>query len=61
MVIDGHTGLADAAATEAQRAEIRAQRLARAKPYAEFVAEWSKLTPPAEILRYYGPWEGAAA
>lgn len=61
VVIDGHTGLADAAATEAQRAEIRAQRLARAKPYAEFVAEWSKLTPPAEILRYYGPWEGAAA
>jgi len=59
--IDGHTGLADAAATEARRAEVRRKRLARAKPYAEFVADWSKLSPPAEILRYYGPWDGAAA
>jgi acetophenone carboxylase len=61
VVLDSHTGLADAAATEARRAEKRRERLARAKPYAEFVAEWSKLSPPPEILRYYGPWDGAAA
>ncbi|GAA6201058.1 hypothetical protein NBRC116599_22830 [Aquicoccus sp. SU-CL01552] len=43
MVIDEHTALADKAATEAKRETVRKARMARAKPYEAFVAEWSKV------------------
>ena len=60
VAIDARTGLADAEATTARREAVRKERLARAKPYDAFVAEWSKLAPPPEVLTYYGPWDGAA-
>ncbi|WP_180900620.1 hydantoinase B/oxoprolinase family protein [Martelella soudanensis] len=59
--IDEHTGLADAEATKTRRAEVVRKRLERAKPYHAFLAEWSKQAPPADVLRYYGPWDGASA
>lgn len=45
----------DAAATEAARAEARADRLRRGKPFAEFCAEFVTPEPPEE-LAYYGSW-----
>jgi N-methylhydantoinase B/oxoprolinase/acetone carboxylase alpha subunit len=39
----------------ARDAERRA-RLARGKPFTEFLREWSKQTPPKEILQWYGSW-----
>ena len=51
--------------TEALREEARAERKKRAKPYAEFEAEWLKLRPPDHALKYYGaypnPSEGTKA
>lgn len=49
----------DEKATAALRAEKRAGRLARARPYAEFVRDWQRQAPPAGVLRWYGPWPGA--
>jgi len=46
----------DPAATERLRADERAARLQRGRPYAEFVAGWERLAPPPELLRYYGSW-----
>lgn len=55
VVIDHDTRTLDeAATTEARRAE-RAARIARGKPYDEFVAEWVTDAPP-EGLPYYGAW-----
>lgn len=51
----------DAEATETRRAEEREARLARGRPYGEFVAEWSQKKPPEEILAYYGSWPDAKA
>ena len=49
----------DQARTEELRAEERKARIARGKPYAEFVAEWEKKSPPPEILQFYGTWPDA--
>ncbi|MFO1376797.1 MAG: hydantoinase B/oxoprolinase family protein [Steroidobacteraceae bacterium] len=49
-------GAVDAAATEARRAAERRQRLAEAKPYAEFVKEFAAGRPPADALTLYGEW-----
>lgn len=49
-------GTVDEKATEVRRAEERRARLAEAKPYAEFVSKFSKLRPPDEALKVYGPW-----
>ena len=46
----------DSARTEELRAEERKARLARGRPYDEFVAAWSQQSPPAEILEWYGSW-----
>ena len=44
----------DVEATEARRAEIRAERRRLGRPYAEFVADWSQRRPPPDALRHYG-------
>ena len=44
----------DIEATEARRAEIRAERKRQGRPYAEFVADWSQRRPPPDALRHYG-------
>ncbi|MEE8339080.1 MAG: hydantoinase B/oxoprolinase family protein, partial [Xanthomonadales bacterium] len=43
-------------ATLERRVEERKLRLAEAKPYHEFVEEWSKLQPPGDALKLYGEW-----
>ncbi|MYB03441.1 MAG: hypothetical protein F4Y13_04400 [Acidimicrobiaceae bacterium] len=44
----------DDEATEARRAEIRAERRRQGRPYDDFVADWSQRRPPPEALRHYG-------
>ncbi|WP_186382410.1 hydantoinase B/oxoprolinase family protein [Amycolatopsis rhizosphaerae] len=56
VVVDEATGEADDVATAAARAAIRAQRLSRGRPLAEFEREWSRLRPPDEVLVAYGAW-----
>ncbi len=51
----------DAQATLERRDAERARRLAEAKPYDEFMAEWSQLCPPREALAFYGEWPVAGA
>jgi hypothetical protein len=45
----------DEEATIALRAKARQDRIARGKPYREFVKEFVKPEPPKELL-YYGSW-----
>lgn len=42
--------------TRQLRDEERNARIARGKSYADFERDWSKLSPPQEILQYYGSW-----
>jgi acetophenone carboxylase len=59
VVFNPDTLVVDRNATTERRKAERAARLARGKPYAEFVAEWEELSPPAEALKYYGSWPDA--
>ncbi|MBL4782525.1 MAG: hydantoinase B/oxoprolinase family protein [Porticoccaceae bacterium] len=56
VVMDYETGALDKEATDKARAAERVARLARAKPFKEFAAEWTKAKPP-EGLPYYGSWD----
>lgn len=49
-------GSVDQEKTEKRRSEERKKRLAESRPYAEFVADFSKSKPPADALKYYGEW-----
>lgn len=60
VALDEHTGRVDAAATESLRADVLRQRLARGRPYDEFVAEWSQRKPPDEIMGLFGSWPDGA-
>lgn len=55
VILNLKTGAVDKKATDEARAGQRKARLARAKPYKEFVAEWETAQPP-EDLPYYGSW-----
>lgn len=44
----------DLAATEARRAEIRAERLREGVSFDTFMSGWRERRPPAEIIEYYG-------
>ncbi len=46
----------DATATAERRQQMLNARKLRAKPYAEFVKEWEKQSPPESILQYYGDY-----
>jgi acetophenone carboxylase len=59
VAFDPERGKADVALTAELRAAERKARLARGKTYDNFVAEWSKQSPPQEILQYYGSWPDA--
>ena len=50
----------DQSATQERKEEERKRRLAEARPYSEFLREWSKLHPPAEALELYGEWPAVA-
>ncbi|MBW1700731.1 MAG: hydantoinase B/oxoprolinase family protein [Deltaproteobacteria bacterium] len=56
IVYDEQTLRLDSEKTEALRVEARAERLRRAKPYDEFEAEWLKLRPSDEVIKYYGAY-----
>jgi acetophenone carboxylase len=56
VVFDDATLVVDAEATEALRRAERLERVARGRPYDEFVAEWSQRQPPQEVLEYFGAW-----
>ena len=64
IVYDENTLRLDAEGTERFRSERRSDRLARAKPFDEFEAEWKKLRPPDSTIQYYGhypnPGQGSA-
>ena len=49
----------DEAETDRLRAEERAERLRRGKPWEEFHAEWNQLQPVEKALAYYGSWPDA--
>ena len=59
VALDTEGRKVDAARTDALRAAERKARLARGKSYGEFIAEWSKKSPHAEILEWYGSWPDA--
>ncbi|MBI5585359.1 MAG: hydantoinase B/oxoprolinase family protein [Deltaproteobacteria bacterium] len=54
IAYDEQTLRLDPEKTAALRKEARAQRLAQAKPYGEFEAEWLQLRPKGAVLKYYG-------
>ncbi|CAN5277316.1 hydantoinase B/oxoprolinase family protein [soil metagenome] len=55
VVWEPETYVVNQQATIELRAQIRADRIKRGTPYAEFVAGFVKEEPPAELL-YYGSW-----
>jgi acetophenone carboxylase len=59
VALDAEGRKVDEARTTELRAAERKARLARGKPYDEFMAEWSKKSPPPEILEFYGSWPDA--
>ncbi|MBN2575016.1 MAG: hydantoinase B/oxoprolinase family protein [Deltaproteobacteria bacterium] len=59
VVLDAASGMPDDEATARKRAEIRQERLAHGKPWAEFLAEWSQRKPPEDMLACYGSWPDA--
>ena len=54
--IDAETGRIDKAATERNRARMRADRLKKAKPFDAFIGDWLKRRPKEHIIAYYGDW-----
>lgn len=59
VVLDPETLSVDEIATADARTAERKARLARAKPYAEFVAEWSQKRPHPQALKFFGTWPDA--
>jgi acetophenone carboxylase len=56
VVYDQVTLDIDTQATVEARAEERAARLARGRPFDDFIREWLKQKPSEDQLRYYGDW-----
>ncbi len=59
VVYDEKTLVVDEAATAQARAAIRCERIARGKPFDEFVKAWVTPEPPAH-LPYFGSWDDVA-
>lgn len=55
VIVDEKTLVLDTRATEQARTDERKARIARGKPFDEFVAEWVTDAPP-EHLPYFGAW-----
>ena len=53
---DPQSFLVEEAATKRARDAERRRRLARAKTWADFETEWSKLRPDADALKHFGSW-----
>jgi N-methylhydantoinase B/oxoprolinase/acetone carboxylase alpha subunit len=61
VAYDSETLMVDDKGTSELRQEHRARRLERARPYAEFIADWEQRRPPDEVLKYFGEWPSGAA
>ena len=59
VIFDRETLIVDQTATSAARDALRAERKTESKPYADFVAEWTKPTPSPDVP-YYGSWDDPA-
>jgi acetone carboxylase alpha subunit len=53
VVLD-ERGDVDERATDERRAEMRRERLARGKPFSEFIGPWLAKRPPENVIAYYG-------
>lgn len=60
VAVDAQTHAIDEAATLAAREAVRAQRLARGKPFAEFAAGWTTPGPQGLPAPYFGCWNDPA-
>jgi len=56
VVIDPASLVVDTAATKALREAERRARIARGKPFDDFIQEWTTAEPPAH-LPYFGSWD----
>lgn len=56
VAYDERTLAVDAAETDRLRDAARAERLRRAKPFADFEEDRRGMRPPPELLGWYGPW-----
>jgi acetophenone carboxylase len=59
VAYDKETLRVDVEETERMRKAEREARLARGKPFDEFVREWSQKRPPPQALKFYGTWPDA--
>jgi acetophenone carboxylase len=59
VAMDPETRKVSQAQTEELRRSERQARLARGRSYDEFMKEWTKKSPPQEILEWYGSWPDA--
>jgi N-methylhydantoinase B/oxoprolinase/acetone carboxylase alpha subunit len=59
IAYDPERGKLDVEKTKQLRDAERQARLTRGKSFAEFQKEWSKKSPPQEILQWYGSWPDA--
>jgi hypothetical protein len=60
-VFDEGSLIVDEGATSAARDAERRARVAGARPYAEWAAEWSERKPPEALLAMYGEWPYSSA
>jgi acetophenone carboxylase len=56
VAYDPETLLVDADATDLLRGEHRRRRLANARPFGEFIAQWEQRRPPEAVLKHFGEW-----
>ena len=61
VVFDAATQDVDAPASERARAERRAERLRRGKPWTEFHQDWNRQRPPPAALKHFGSWPDGVA
>jgi len=59
IAYDGERNKLDPEKTKQLRQDERKSRLARGKSFDEFQKEWSKQSPPQDILQFYGRWPDA--
>jgi acetophenone carboxylase len=59
VAVDPEGRKANQSQTDELRRAERQARCARGKSYDEFMTEWSKKSPPKEILEWYGSWPDA--
>jgi len=61
VAYDEETLFVDEERTRQLRDELREERKSTAKPYGEFIREWSAKRPPEVALKYFGEWPGEMA